>query len=82
MIYPRMSHAIEKLPPLGGTALTWLVTVAMLLNGALTIAVMLRYNIRQIDPVPYSLYDQLIDAQYPDSRIEERWPNMIVVDEK
>lgn len=82
MIYPRMSHAIEKLPPLGGTALTWLVTVAMLLNGALTIAAMLRYNIRQIDPAPYSRYDQLIDAQYPDSRIEERWPNMIVVDEK
>lgn len=77
-----MSHAIERLPPLGGTALTWLVTAAMLLNGALTIAAMLRYNIRQIDPAPHSRYDQLIDAQYPDSRIEKRWPNMIILEEK
>ena len=80
LIYPKMSSWIEKIPPVAGAAITWLVVAAMLLNGALTVMAMLRYNIRKLDPEPHSQYDILIDAHYPDLRMEARWPNMIVVD--
>ncbi len=81
MIYPRMSGWIERIPPVAGKVITLAVVVAMLLNGALTVMAMLRYNVRKVDPEPHSQYEQLIDAQYPDDRIEKRWPNMIVVGE-
>ena len=70
-----------KLPPLTGKLITWVVIAAMLLNGALTVMAMLRYNVRKQDPAAHSRYEMFLDAHYPDERIENRWPNMIVVDE-
>lgn len=80
-VYPKMSDFIEKLPPLTGKLITWVVIAAMLLNGALTVMAMLRYNVRKQDPAAHSRYEMFLDAHYPDERIENRWPNTIVVDE-
>lgn len=79
-VYPRMEGAIEKVPPLWGKIATWAVTVFMVLNVLLTGSAMLRYNIRRISPESYWALDEFIDMQYPDSRIEARWPNMIIAE--
>ena len=49
----------------------------LVLDVLLTGSAMLRYNVRRAAPEPQSSYDEFIDMQYPDSRIEARWPNMI-----
>lgn len=80
MLYPPMSGWIEKIPPLTGQILTWVLVTAMSLNAGLSMMAMLRYNVRQTDPVPYSQYDEFLDNQYPDELIEKRWENMISVE--
>ncbi|MBQ4427907.1 MAG: putative ABC transporter permease [Oscillospiraceae bacterium] len=79
-IFPRMEQIIEKVPPLWGKIATWVVLLFMVLNTLLTGSAMLRYNVRKTAPETYSDFDRFIDMQYPDSRIEARWPNMIITE--
>ncbi len=78
MIYPAMSKGIESLPALAGKIFTWIVVFFMLCNAALTSAAMLRYSTRAVQPEPANAFEEFIDRQYGDERIERRWPNMIV----
>ncbi len=80
MIYPPMSKGIESLPPLAGKIATWVVVFVMACNALLTSAAMLRYSIRAVQPQPANAFEEFIDRRYPDRRMEERWPNMIVTD--
>ncbi len=82
VIYPAMSGVIEQIPPLFGKAVTWVLVLALVLDAALTIMALTRYNIRRQDPAQYSRYDTYMDTQYPDDRIEHRWRNMIRVEEE
>lgn len=77
-IYPPMSKGIESVPPLAGKIVTWIVMLLMVCNAALTSAAMVRYNVRAASPEPANAFEQFLDRQYSDQRIEERWPNMIV----
>ena len=79
-VYPAMSKAIEKIPPVAGKIITWAVCVTMLLNSALTGMAMLRYNSRQEHAAQNSQYEIFLDTQYPDEWMEKRWPNMRVVE--
>ena len=81
IIYPPMSRGIESLPALWGKLATWLVVFVMACNGLLTGAAMLRYSARPVQPEPANAFEEFIDRQYPDQRMEERWPNMIVTGE-
>ena len=78
MLYPPMSRAIEKLPPLAGKLVTWLVVLFMVCNAILTCAAMVRYGGRAVRPEPANAFEAFLDNQYGDARMEERWPNMIV----
>ncbi len=80
VIYPPMSKGIESLPALTGKLLTWLVVFVMACNAILTSAAMLRYNTRALQPEPANAFEEFLDRQYGDQRIESRWPNMIVTD--
>ncbi|MGX8699548.1 MAG: putative ABC transporter permease [bacterium] len=86
--FPHLSGLIEKIPPLAGKVVTWVLCVAMVLNAGLTAFAMLRYNVRRAlveehgEAVAFTVLDTLIDSHYPDSFIENRWPNMIVTDGK
>ena len=82
VIYPPMSKAIESVPPLVGKITTWIVLVFMVCNALLTSAAMLRYSIRAVDPEPNSVFEQFLDRQFNDERMEKHWPNMIVTDGK
>ena len=78
LLYPPMSRAIEKLPPLAGKAVTWAIMLLMVCNALLTGAAMLRYSARAVRPEPLGVFDEFLDRQYGDERMESRWPNMIV----
>ena len=78
VLYPPMERQIEKLPPLAGKVITWLMITLMVCNAALTSAAMLRYTDRQAGPVRTGIVETFLDERYPDSYMERRWPNMIV----
>lgn len=80
LIYPAMSSSIEKLPPLAGKIITWIVILLMVCNGVLTSAAMIRYTVRQTNPEPQNVMEEFLDEQYDDELIEKRWPNMIVTE--
>lgn len=80
ILYPPMSRSIEKIPPLAGKIITWVVLLFMACNGLLTAAVMARYTARQSQPDPKNIVEQLLDEQYDDELVEQRWPNMKVTE--
>ena len=82
VIYPPMSKAIESVPPLVGKITTWIVLVFMVCNALLTSAAMLRYSIRAVDPEPNGAFEQFLDRQFNNERMEKHWPNMIATDGK
>ena len=82
IIYPPMSKGIESLPPLAGKIATWAVVLVMACNALLTSAAMLRYSARAVQPQPANAFEEILDQQYGDERMERRWPNMIVTQER
>ena len=78
MVYPPMSRAIESVPALAGKAATWIVVALLVCDAVLTGAAMLRYSARAAYPEPANAFEEFLDRQYGDERIEHRWPNMIV----
>lgn len=76
IVYPPMSSSIEKIPPLAGKVMTWVVILFMVCNGFLTAAVMVRYTERHSGQTPPKALARLLDEQYDDAFVERRWPNM------
>lgn len=75
-IDPPLNKGIEKLPPVFGTVLTWVVVVLMVLNIGLTALALSRYTARAEGNASVSSVGAFLDNQYPDSLIERVWPNM------
>ena len=80
IVYPPMSRSIEKIPPVAGKVITWIVILFMACNGVLTGAAMIRYTARQTNPEPQNAIEQFLDEQYDDELVERRWPNMVVTE--
>lgn len=78
ILYPPMEKAIEKIPPLLGQILTWVVFLVILCDALLTGSAMLRYTDRQSRPEAANPVEQLLDDTYDDDWMEQRWPNMAV----
>lgn len=79
MLYPLMSRAIEKIPPLPGKILTWLLILVMACNGLLTAAAMIRYSERQSAPTAEpGVIRRMLDTHYDDEWMRSRWPNMVI----
>ncbi len=76
LLYPLLSRWIEKIPPLAGKILTWIIVFMMVCNGLLTAAAMVRYDTRQERPEASGAVEEFIDEQYDDAFMEARWPNM------
>ena len=77
IIYPPMSRVIEKSPPLAGKLATWVILLFMVCNALLTGAAMVRHGGRAVQPEPANAFEEFLDTQYNDQRMEARWPNMI-----
>lgn len=78
VLYPPMEKAIEKLPPLLGKVLTWVLVLVIACDGLLTAAAMIRYTERKTDPVATNVIETFLDTTYNDAWMENRWPNMCI----
>lgn len=76
VLCPPMETAIEKIPPLPGKIITWVLLVLMVCNCLLTGTAMLRYTQRQSAPEPANIIEEMIDSRFGDDYMEARWPNM------
>ena len=80
VLYPPMEKGIEKLPPLLGKVITWVVVAFLVFDGLLTAAAMLRYTARQDDPAASNAVEEFLDDTYDDAWMEHHWPNMVVTE--
>ena len=76
LCYPVMSRVIERIPPISGKILSWLLMITMLLDLLVTGAVMLRYNTRKEYPQAGNLLERYLDSYYTDEDVQEMWPNL------
>ncbi|MDO4295103.1 MAG: putative ABC transporter permease [bacterium] len=76
ILYPVISRQIERIPFLIGKVATWCIIVFMSCDMILSAAAMLRYTMRQEDPVPHTALEHFLDETYDDALIEWTWPNM------
>lgn len=80
IIYPRLSNIIEKIPPLGGKILTWLLVLFMVCNALISSLAMARYTQRQEGIAASNVVEEFLDATYQDELIERVWPNMKITE--
>ncbi len=78
---PVFNRGIEKIPPVLGTVLTWILAVLMALDIGVTGLAMGRYVARSAGMESGNAVEDFLDNQYPDELIEWVWPNMVMVDE-
>lgn len=78
LIYPKMSHGIEKVPPLAGKIITWILVAFMICNSLISAMAMVRYTKRQEGIVADNVVEEFLDTTYQDELIEKVWPNMVI----
>ncbi len=76
--YPKMSHFIEKLPPLQGKVITWVLVAFMICNALISAMAMVRYTQRQEGIPAETVLEEFLDSNYEDALIEKVWPNMVI----
>ena len=78
VIYPKMSHFIEKLPALQGKVITWVLVAFMICNALISAMAMVRYTQRQEGIEAQNTMEIFLDTNYEDALIEKVWPNMVI----
>ena len=78
LIYPKMSHFIEKLPALQGKVITWVLVAFMICNALISAMAMVRYTQRQEGIEAQNTMEIFLDTNYEDALIEKVWPNMVI----
>lgn len=76
--YPKISGWIEKIPPLAGKIITWVLMVLMVCDALISAAAMVRYTERAAGIEAENVVEVFIDEQYDDELIEAVWPNMVI----
>ena len=80
IIYPRLSGVIEKIPPLGGKIVTWILVAFMICNALISGMAMARYTQRQEGIAASNVVEEFLDRTYQDELIEKVWPNMVITE--
>lgn len=76
-IYPMLSHQIEKIPVKIGKPLTWILSVFMVLNIAVSGLALMRGYQRQQNIAAHTVVDELLDEHYTDAYLAQRYQNML-----
>lgn len=74
--YPRLSRLIEKIPAIAGKIITWGMLLFLFCDVLLSVLALNRYMERREGREDHTVIEAFIDRQYPDSYVEEVWPNM------
>lgn len=76
LCYPMLSNLIEKVPPLAGKVITWVLILFMICNATISALAMIRYVERKDGILADNAIESFLDTTYQDELIEKVWPNM------
>ncbi len=79
-LYPPVSRLIDRIPKRPGRFFTTLLSLALLLDMALSAMAVARWSERQAGEAPSNGVEIFLDAHYPDAMLEEIYPNMMPSD--
>lgn len=74
--YPPLSRAIERIPPVIGKTVTFVLVVLLVMDAVISCSVMLRCSRRRSDPVAHNYLEAYIDENYPDEVVLRHWRNI------
>lgn len=77
-IYPPLSRLIERIPKRQGIFFSWVLIITFSLNMFLSGTAVYRWTERQNHIAPANAYERFLDTHYPNERLEEIYPNMVV----
>lgn len=75
-IYPRTAQVILKIPNRFGKILTWVLTILLVLDCAVSLMAVGRWSERVLGDPPDSAVDVFFDQHFPDERMERIYANM------
>ena len=75
-IYPRTAQVILKIPNRFGKILTWVLTIFMVFDCAMSLMAVGRWSERIQGEPPASAVDTFLDERFPDARMEQIYANM------
>ena len=75
-LYPRISRLILKIPNKIGKIVTWVITVFMVINIAVSGVAVMRWGQRVRGAEPSNEFWEFIDERFPDERMERIYANM------
>ncbi|MBQ8184235.1 MAG: hypothetical protein IJ036_00445 [Lachnospiraceae bacterium] len=79
-LYPPVSAQIEKLPMRFGKLLTWILIVFMTYNITVSCMALTRYDERARGIPATESWQQTMDEQFGDERMERIYPNALTVE--
>lgn len=77
-IYPYLSRKIENIPVRYGKQLTWIVSLLLVVDMALSAMALMRFHQRQQNIQPNTVIAEFMDEHYPDDYLKIRYQNMKV----
>ncbi|MFV0362260.1 MAG: putative ABC transporter permease [Suipraeoptans sp.] len=75
LFFPKLSSLIELFPKKIGTTVTWLLLLFIVANITVSGLALKRYTERSSSIAPETGIESYIDYKYPDSKMQERYPN-------
>ena len=75
ILYPKFADWIEKIPMFWGYVLTWILVAFMSVNILVSMAALVRYDMRADGKPAESGWEKMIDERFGDERMERIYPN-------
>ena len=75
VLYPKFAGWIEKIPMLWGYVLTWILVVFMAVNILVSMAALVRYDMRANGKRQRADGKKVIDEHFDDERMDRIYPN-------
>lgn len=80
VVYPRLSRLIERIPKRVGRPLTWVLTVFLIADVAVSAAALGRMEQRGQGLPPQNAVEEYLDVHYDDARLNEVYPAAVRAD--
>lgn len=80
-LYPRVMRWIEKIPTEKGKIVLNILVVLLAVDILISFSAVVRSYLRREDVQALTPYGEFLDTKYPDEKVFEAYPNMVVNDE-
>lgn len=75
ILYPKISGLIERVPKKPGHIVTWIAVVFMVVNMAVSMLALIRYDSRDKGVAAQHSWEQIMDDHFDDAKMERIYPN-------